>query len=429
MECVTTVSYTLLINGGMTTSFPAKKGLRQGDPMSPYLFVLVMEYLNRALKKLQIVPNFNYHPKCSKQHITHICFVDDLLLCCRADRISMQLLMKYFEHLSSVSGLKANMVVSSLYISGVTTEFRQKLLVELHFSLGSLPFKYLGVLLSATKLTINQCMPLVEKIVARIFLLPKKVVKLAQQSAGTSSGMAQRRIAAILKLLWAISQKKDTLWVQWIQHQYIKGKDLKEIKTPRQASSVVRKIFEARQWLAPNMDRIQTYALDAKFSIKKAYMDSLPQYPKVYWKSLILSKGRIPKHQFIMWMALQPRLATIDIIQLWGIQVQSECVLCSTDAEETLTHLFFECSYSKTKWQKLLQWIGIQRQVRSWNEELAWLANITRNKHPRTVIIAFIFAATVYHVWMERNSRRFQQLKKTTTERLKEIALQLHIVG
>lgn len=52
MECVTTVSYSLLLNGGLTTKFQARKGLRQGDPMSLYLFVLVMEYLNRNLKTL-----------------------------------------------------------------------------------------------------------------------------------------------------------------------------------------------------------------------------------------------------------------------------------------------------------------------------------------------------------------------------------------
>lgn len=76
--------------------------------MSPYLFVLAMEYLNRSLKNLKQNPDFNYHPRCSKLDLVHICFADDLLMCCRADRISIQLMLQAFNHLSGVSGLKAN---------------------------------------------------------------------------------------------------------------------------------------------------------------------------------------------------------------------------------------------------------------------------------------------------------------------------------
>lgn len=155
MECVTTVQYSLLINGGLTPIFEAKKGLRQGDPMSPYLFVLSMEYLHRTLKQLRHNPQFNYHPRCKKLGLIHICFADDQLMNCRADEVSIKLLFNTFKHFSEVSGIKANMEKSSLYIAGVTTDFREKMLAELHLSLGELPFKYLGVSLSTRKLTIH----------------------------------------------------------------------------------------------------------------------------------------------------------------------------------------------------------------------------------------------------------------------------------
>lgn len=164
MKYVSTVSYSLLVNGGLTKSFDARKGLRQGDPMSPYLFVLAMEYLTRSLKKLHINPDFNFHPKCSKLQIIHICFADDLLLCCRADETSMKLMMNEFEQFSKASGLQANMDKSSLYIAGVSTNFKEKICSYLHLTEGTLPFKYLGVPLSTKKVTISQYMFLVEKI-------------------------------------------------------------------------------------------------------------------------------------------------------------------------------------------------------------------------------------------------------------------------
>ncbi|XP_075101803.1 uncharacterized protein LOC142177231 [Nicotiana tabacum] len=108
MECVTTVSYSLLLNGGLTPKFQAKKGLRQGDPMSLYLFVLVMEYLNRSLKTLEQIPDFNYHP--------------------RADRISIQLILQAFHHFYVVTGLKENMEKSSFYVAGVNEEFKASIL-------------------------------------------------------------------------------------------------------------------------------------------------------------------------------------------------------------------------------------------------------------------------------------------------------------
>ncbi|XP_019239207.1 PREDICTED: uncharacterized protein LOC109219222 [Nicotiana attenuata] len=117
------LSYSLLVNGGLPAKFQGKKGLRQRDPMSPYLFLLVMEYLNRALKSFKFNPNFNYHP--------------------RADKVSINLLLERFNHFSKVSGLKANMEKSAIYIAGVTREFKEMILEEMQFILGELPFKYL----------------------------------------------------------------------------------------------------------------------------------------------------------------------------------------------------------------------------------------------------------------------------------------------
>ncbi|XP_075100659.1 secreted RxLR effector protein 78-like [Nicotiana tabacum] len=119
MACVTTMSYSLVLNGGLTKPFKGKRGTKQGDPMSPYLFVIAMEYLGRELRQLHKNGDFNFHPRCRNLNTTHICFADDLLMYCRADFESISILIFAFHRFSVVSGLQANMDKSAIYMAGI----------------------------------------------------------------------------------------------------------------------------------------------------------------------------------------------------------------------------------------------------------------------------------------------------------------------
>ncbi|CAK8536554.1 unnamed protein product [Lathyrus sativus] len=84
---ITTVSYKFNIMREYTNILQAKRRIQKGYPLSPMLFVLIMEYMNRMLVKMQRDPNFNYHAKCEKLKITNLTFADDVLLFCRGDDI------------------------------------------------------------------------------------------------------------------------------------------------------------------------------------------------------------------------------------------------------------------------------------------------------------------------------------------------------
>lgn len=64
MLVVKTVTYRFNINGELTAEMQAIIGVRQGDPISPMLFVVMMEYLNRLFVKMQKDPDFNHHAMC-----------------------------------------------------------------------------------------------------------------------------------------------------------------------------------------------------------------------------------------------------------------------------------------------------------------------------------------------------------------------------
>lgn len=148
MECMTTVTYSVVINGKHTPHFPAKKGLRQGDLISPFLFVLAMEYLSRLLKSLQHMKTFKFHPRCAKVKLVHLSFVDNLLLFCRGDVASVTALHTQFRIFSAASYLIANPQKSSVYFEGVSLSVQQQIMEMLGYEQGVLPFRYLGVPLS-----------------------------------------------------------------------------------------------------------------------------------------------------------------------------------------------------------------------------------------------------------------------------------------
>ncbi|XP_056686005.1 uncharacterized protein [Spinacia oleracea] len=128
MECVSTVSYSILINGSSCPPFSAKRSLIQGDPLSPFLFAL-------------------------------------LLLFCGADPISVNLMYSTFLKFSRSSVLEAN---RRIYIRGVSDEVNTSIKHVLRLDEGTLPLKYLGVPLASKPLTFSQCKPLIEKMVARV---------------------------------------------------------------------------------------------------------------------------------------------------------------------------------------------------------------------------------------------------------------------
>ena len=169
MVCVTSVTFSLSINGHMHGYFRGKRGLRQGDPLSPYLFTLVMEILTLILhKRVQESTAFSFHQHCQELQVINLCFADDLFIFLRANRESATVIMNALDEFANASGLVSSLPKSTVYFSNVRPSVKMDILSIIPFKEGSLPVKYLGVPLVSSRLLVRDCKPLVEQIHKRL---------------------------------------------------------------------------------------------------------------------------------------------------------------------------------------------------------------------------------------------------------------------
>ncbi|KAL2237591.1 UNVERIFIED_CONTAM: hypothetical protein Sindi_0950800 [Sesamum indicum] len=168
-ECVTTPSFSIGLNGKPHGFFRGVRGLRQGDPLSPYLFVLVMEVLHLGfLQLIDQEERFSYRWKCEAARVFQLGFADDVILFCRADMDSLRIFKAGLDRFAEWSGLRLNVQKSHLIISRSAQALREEMLALLGFQEGILPMRYLGLPLISSRLTIADCRPLLLKIDKRI---------------------------------------------------------------------------------------------------------------------------------------------------------------------------------------------------------------------------------------------------------------------
>ncbi|KAL2235437.1 UNVERIFIED_CONTAM: hypothetical protein Sindi_1275900 [Sesamum indicum] len=111
---------------------------------------------------------FSFHWKCDSARIFQLGFADDLLLFCRADMDSIEVLKRGLDRFAVWSGLRLNVQKSYLIISRSAQGLREEMLEALGFQEELLPLRYLGLPLLSSRLTIADCQPLLVKIDKRI---------------------------------------------------------------------------------------------------------------------------------------------------------------------------------------------------------------------------------------------------------------------
>jgi hypothetical protein len=112
-----TATYSVLINGGPTPFFQSGRGLRKGCPLSPLLFILVMEGLCLLLKKAQTDGDITGVKISRSQKILNLFFVDDVLIMTKASLREWKVIDSLLSTFFRASGLCINPLKSTFHFS------------------------------------------------------------------------------------------------------------------------------------------------------------------------------------------------------------------------------------------------------------------------------------------------------------------------
>lgn len=136
--CVCSTRFMVGYNSTVNDYFKGKRGLRQGDPLSPYLFVIAINFLSLLLIKAAEEQKLKFQARCKSTKIAHLSFSDDLLIFIDRSIESMQHALTVLHEFELQSGLKVSMEKTSFFASGLDEHELQIIQATTGMKMGSL---------------------------------------------------------------------------------------------------------------------------------------------------------------------------------------------------------------------------------------------------------------------------------------------------
>ncbi|XP_071921792.1 uncharacterized protein [Coffea arabica] len=261
------VWFSVIINGSSYGFFKSTRGLRQGDPLSPALFIIGSEVLSRGLNNLALQPGFlGFRVPYGCPPVTHLAFADDVLIFANGSVSSLKDIMQVLEGYQECSGQLINAQKSGYLVHPALAPARRRVIERVTGFVGqAFPIRYLGFPLYFGRCKSSYFGEVCQAILQRILSWKSKLL-----SAGVSldswsqlcfpvkeGGLGFRRLEDVYTAfsckLWWTFRTGRSVWAAFLRAKYCRGLHPCQAQLTLTASPVWRRMVNVSRQVELSM--------------------------------------------------------------------------------------------------------------------------------------------------------------------------------
>ncbi|GAU25843.1 hypothetical protein TSUD_31070 [Trifolium subterraneum] len=371
MMCVSSVNYSVLMNSDRVSPISPGRGLRQGDPLSPYLFILVTECLTALIH--QAIGRGDLHGVriCrGAPEVSHLLFADDCFLFCRANVAEVNELMRILHTYETASCQEVNLLKSEVFISRNMSQAAQEDLsrilgVKLVLGTGI----YLGLPSMAAQEDLSRILGVKLVLGTGIYLgLPSMVGRSKKaifsyikdrisKRINSWRGRALSKAGKEIKIKWRIGSGDNT---RVMHDPWLRGSANRWVPSPQPAGvyskDVAEKILETPLVSSVREDKVvweeernECYSVKFGYKLAMRYIIVSDKYHVVgnwngIWKAQAPHKAR-----HLLWRLCRGCPPTRSRLLERRVECTLNCLVCDEEIEDEL-HIFFRCAVARDSW-------------------------------------------------------------------------------
>nr|GEZ47986.1 RNA-directed DNA polymerase, eukaryota [Tanacetum cinerariifolium] len=444
----------ILVNGSPTSEFQFHCGLRQGDPLAPYLFILIMKSLHLSFSRVVDAGLFKGIRIGSSFMISHLFYADDAVFIGECSDNNLTRIMHIFHCFSLSSGLRINILKSHMLGVGVPRDIVNNAATNLGCSVMTTPFKYLGVMVGGNMSLVKAWDEVIGKFNSRLSKWKRNTLSIGGRltllkSVLGSTPIYTMSIYKVPKSVWhsmeVIRKKffycihakdKKITWVSWSKDKRIGDNHLCHLFPHVYALETNKDCSVAEKLNGSVLDSFRRNASGGVEEHQPAQLRLLIDpvilsFSEDRWSWELNSDGvfhvkdirRFLDEFFLLkvdvatrWIKYVPIKINVFAWRVWldrlptrtnllrrNVSVPS--LLCPTcfSSLEDISHLLFKCSLSVDVSRLICRWWDLSwSPLVSYSEWLDWFKSIRLNSKFKDVLEG-VFYVSWWSIWNYRN--------------------------